>query len=168
MPEGSKMDNCDLCNQTVDERSVQEQCDFFLCLSCYNKFDDDELKEQMNMKNSNYKKIKNQTWQQLIDDFKKEFGGTLPDSFFDSSYGNDLCPSVLSEKLHIQIGIDFDFKHFDQTEYEKKHQYRKYTVFFLDHEHNTTDRFLRLNDIEEIKIVLDLLTTIQGYQHHEK
>ena len=113
-------------------------------------------------------KQKQQTWQQLIDDFKKEFGGTLPDSFFDSSYGNDLCPSVLSEKLHIQIFINYDFKHFDQTEYEKKHQYRKYTVFFLDHEHNTTNDFLRLNDIQEIKLILELLTTIQGYQHHEK
>ena len=38
---------CQLCNKLEDERAIQEQCGYFLCLSCDGKYTDEELCEEM-------------------------------------------------------------------------------------------------------------------------
>ena len=38
------MSNCELCNKLEDERSLQEQAGFYICLSCDGMYDDEELK----------------------------------------------------------------------------------------------------------------------------
>ena len=37
--------NCDICNKREHERSIQEQCGFYLCVSCSGSWSDEELKE---------------------------------------------------------------------------------------------------------------------------
>ena len=50
------MSNCELCNKQVDERQAQDfSSDFFevsLCLSCCDKYSDDELMELMEQYNN--------------------------------------------------------------------------------------------------------------------
>ena len=38
---------CQLCNKLEDERAIQEQCGYSLCLSCDGKYTDEELCEEM-------------------------------------------------------------------------------------------------------------------------
>ena len=42
-------------------------------------------------------------WEQMIEQFKNEIGKDLLTGFYDSSYGNDLCPSMANDHLGIQI-----------------------------------------------------------------
>ena len=37
---------CNLCGKIVDERAIQEQCGFSLCISCDGKYSDEELSEK--------------------------------------------------------------------------------------------------------------------------
>ena len=39
--------NCQLCGKREDERAIQEQGEFSLCLSCADVYTDDELKDLM-------------------------------------------------------------------------------------------------------------------------
>jgi len=41
------MSNCDLCGKQVDERSMQEQQGYWLCLTCNGSHSDAELVEKM-------------------------------------------------------------------------------------------------------------------------
>tara|TARA_R110000851_G_scaffold14605_1_gene49286 strand:+ start:701 stop:844 length:144 start_codon:yes stop_codon:yes gene_type:complete len=41
------MSNCDLCDKQVDERSMQEQQGYWLCLACSGSYSDAELAEKM-------------------------------------------------------------------------------------------------------------------------
>jgi len=41
------MSKCQLCNKQVDERETQEQCGYYLCLSCDCKYTDNELIQLM-------------------------------------------------------------------------------------------------------------------------
>ena len=44
------MSKCQLCNKQVDERETQEQCGYYLCLSCDCKYTDNELIQLMEQK----------------------------------------------------------------------------------------------------------------------
>ena len=39
--------NCDLCNKLEFEKNLQEQKGSWLCPSCYNTYDDEELEEKL-------------------------------------------------------------------------------------------------------------------------
>ena len=39
------MSKCALCNKVEDERNIQEQAGYALCLSCDSRHTDEELKE---------------------------------------------------------------------------------------------------------------------------
>jgi len=39
--------NCQLCGKREDERAIQEQGEFSLCLSCADVYTDDELVDQI-------------------------------------------------------------------------------------------------------------------------
>ena len=41
------MSKCQLCNKQVDEIETQEQCGYYLCLSCDCKYTDNELIQLM-------------------------------------------------------------------------------------------------------------------------
>ena len=41
------MSNCDLCNKLEFEKNLQEQKGSWLCPSCYNTYDDEELEEKL-------------------------------------------------------------------------------------------------------------------------
>ena len=45
------MSKCQLCSKQVDEREIQKQIGFSLCLSCDCKYTDQELIEIMKEKN---------------------------------------------------------------------------------------------------------------------
>ena len=45
------MSPCELCNKLQDERSLQEQAGFNICLSCDCLYDDEELKLLIGEKN---------------------------------------------------------------------------------------------------------------------
>ena len=45
------MSKCELCSKQVDEREIQDQMGFSLCLSCDCKYTDQELIEIMKEKN---------------------------------------------------------------------------------------------------------------------
>ncbi len=44
------MDKCQLCNKREDERNMQEQCGFSICLSCDGKYTDKEIFSLINYK----------------------------------------------------------------------------------------------------------------------
>ena len=46
-------------------------------------------------------------WEQMIEQFKNEIGLPIRIGFYDSSYGNDICPSMANDYLGIQIFIDY-------------------------------------------------------------
>lgn len=48
---GGSMSKCQLCSKEVDEREIQEQIGFSLCLSCDCKYTDQELIEIIKEKN---------------------------------------------------------------------------------------------------------------------
>ncbi len=48
---GGSMSKCQLCSKEVDEREIQEQIGFSLCLSCDCKYNDQELIEIIKEKN---------------------------------------------------------------------------------------------------------------------
>ena len=39
------MSKCALCNKTEDERNIQEQAGYPLCVSCDSRYTDEELKQ---------------------------------------------------------------------------------------------------------------------------
>ena len=43
--------NCDLCNKLEFEKNLQEQKGSWLCPSCYNTYDDEELEEKLQSNN---------------------------------------------------------------------------------------------------------------------
>ena len=47
----SSMSNCDLCNKLEFEKNLQEQKGSWLCPSCYNTYDDEELEEKLQSNN---------------------------------------------------------------------------------------------------------------------
>ena len=51
------MNNCELCNKLEDERSIQEQAGFNLCLYCDSMYDDEELKLLMGEKNESISSV---------------------------------------------------------------------------------------------------------------
>jgi len=44
--ESHSPNQCNLCGKIVDERAIQEQCGFSLCISCDGKYSDEELSEK--------------------------------------------------------------------------------------------------------------------------
>lgn len=50
--------NCDICNKREHERSIQEQCGFYLCVSCSGSWSDEELKEVIKVMDTNAKEIR--------------------------------------------------------------------------------------------------------------
>ena len=46
-------------------------------------------------------------WEQMIEQFKNEIGLPIRIGFYDSSYGNDICPSMANDYLGIQSIIDY-------------------------------------------------------------
>ena len=51
------MSHCELCNKLQDERSLQEQAGFYICLSCDGMYDDEELKLLIGEKNESISSV---------------------------------------------------------------------------------------------------------------
>ena len=51
------MSPCELCNKLQDERGIQEQAGFNICLSCDCLYDDEELKLLIGEKNESISSV---------------------------------------------------------------------------------------------------------------
>ncbi len=81
------MDTCQLCGKHEDERNIQEQMGYAICLGCDGLYSDEELEERM----------KPIHW----DDYSSHLD--IPKHWFNSSYGNDELPSFTCNGFQIWI-----------------------------------------------------------------
>ena len=99
-------------------------------------------------------------WEQMIEQFNNEIGKDLLNGlpiligFYDSTYRNDLCPSMANDYLGIQIFIDYPF---EESEWDNIEDYHKYTMHFLDKEHNPKDNVVHFDKIDEVKLAIEVI-----------
>ena len=66
----------------------------------------------------------NSKWAKMIEQFENEIGKDLLTGFYDSSYGNDECPTISNEELDIMICINTDPKMGEEISYEDAFQFK--------------------------------------------
>ena len=93
-------------------------------------------------------------WEQMIEQFKNEIGLPIRIGFYDSSYGNDICPSMANDYLGIQIFIDYPF---EESEWDNIKDYSKYIMHFFDKEHNFKDNVVHFDKIDEVKLAIEVI-----------
>jgi hypothetical protein len=81
------MDTCQLCGKHEDERNIQEQMGYTICLGCDGLYSDEELEERM-------KPIHWDDYSSYLD---------IPKHWFNSSYGNDELPSFTCNGFQIWV-----------------------------------------------------------------
>ena len=74
----------------------------------------------------------NSKWAKMIEQFENEIGKNLLTGFYDSSYGNDECPTISNDELDMMICINTDPKMGEEISYEGAFQFKYQVVFGLD------------------------------------